>query len=108
MSAAAKIKATTAAEVFVFMKKHGLTLEDLIEIGGEDLKSPNPKKVEKAKRVEKCWALMARLSVSYANLEAVTGNDTAQRVSGRRGEGHFSEVIENKDVLAARTEDVDG
>jgi hypothetical protein len=57
------------AQVFDFTAKTGLGLADLIEVGGEDLESSNPRKVEKAKRVEKCWSLMAKLGVKYADLE---------------------------------------
>ena len=56
-------------EVFDFMARRGLALADLIRIGGEDLRPPNPKQVEKARHVEKTWALMARLSVKFAELE---------------------------------------
>jgi hypothetical protein len=70
-------------EILNFMRKLGLTLNDLIQIGGEDLKLSNPKRVEKARRVEKCWSLMARLSVCFADLEQA---------------GHFSETIENTRV----------
>jgi hypothetical protein len=75
-------------EILDFMRKHGLTLSDLIEIGGEDLKASNPKRKEKARRVEKCWSLMARLSLCYAHLEAApaprhgkTGTSTTWRGS---------------------------
>src|SRR6516165_218338 len=56
-------------EVLDLMRKRGLSLDDLIQVGGEDLKSPNPKRVKKAHYVEKAWALMARLSVKFADLE---------------------------------------
>ena len=59
-------QAQAVVEILDFMRKHHLALVDLIEIGGEGLKSANTKKVEKAKRVEKCWSLMARLSVRFA------------------------------------------
>ena len=85
-------------EIFEFMRKRGLSLEELIEIGGEDLKSSNPKKVEKAKRVEKCWSLMAKLGVKYADLENSPSNHPTKSVRRRRGEGHFLEVPEITDV----------
>ena len=68
-------------EILDFMRKHGLTLSDLIEIGGEDLKASNPKRKEKARRVEKCWSLMARLSVKFADLEQAPQPDTRQTVT---------------------------
>jgi hypothetical protein len=70
---AAQDKERAVAEVLAFMKKRGLALADLIEVGGEDLSSTNPKKVEKAKRVEKCWGLMAKLGINHPDLEAATG-----------------------------------
>ena len=82
-------------EILDFMRKRGLTLRDLIEIGGEDLKSSNPKRKEKARRVEKCWSLMARLSVKFADLEAAPPPIPDKPARRRRGEGHFSQVIEN-------------
>jgi hypothetical protein len=54
-----------AAEVFAHMRKNKLALANLIEIGGEDLKSP------KVRHVERCWALIARLGITYAVLETL-------------------------------------
>ena len=51
------------------MRRNRLALDDLIEIGGEDFRSASPKRIETARRVEKCWSLMARLSVCFADLE---------------------------------------
>jgi hypothetical protein len=56
-------------EILDMLRLRGLALDDLIHIGGEDLESSNPKRVEKARHVEKCWALMARLSVKFTDLE---------------------------------------
>jgi hypothetical protein len=56
-------------EIRTFMRRRKLALEDLIEIGGEDLSSPDPRKVERARHVGQCWQLMARLSVRFADLE---------------------------------------
>jgi hypothetical protein len=53
--------AHAVGEIFVLMRRLGLTLEDLIEVDGEDH--------EKAKLVEKCRSRMARLSVDFADLE---------------------------------------
>jgi hypothetical protein len=85
-------------EILDFMRKHGLALDDLIQIGGEDLQSANPKRAEKARRVEKCWSLMARLSVRFADLEQAPSNPPTRPSQRRRGEGHFSQVIENAGV----------
>ena len=87
--------APAVVEVVAFMAKTGLALADLIEVGGEDLESSNPRKVEKAKRVEKCWSLMASLGVKFADLE--NSPQWAPEKSSRKrcGEGHFSQVVEN-------------
>jgi hypothetical protein len=85
-------------EIIDLMQKHGLDLDDLIQTGGEDFRSPSPKRIEKARRVEKCWSLMARLSVNFADLENAPPPTPDKRARRRRGEGHFSEVIENTGV----------
>jgi hypothetical protein len=92
--------APIVAEVFAFMEEKGVVLADLIEVGGEDLKSTNPKKLEKVRRVEKCWTLMAKLGVKYADLENSPSIPPTNPTRGRRGEGHFSEAIESIDVFA--------
>ena len=56
--------AQAVGEILAFMSKCGLALDDL--------KSSNPKRAEKARRVSKCWELMARLSVCFADLEQVS------------------------------------
>ena len=90
--------APAVIEIFDFMRKRGLSLDDLIQVGGEDLKSSNPKRVEKARHVEKAWASMARLSVKFADLEQAAGQHTAEPARRRRGEEVISEVIENKEI----------
>jgi hypothetical protein len=62
------------------------------------LKSSNLKHVEKARHVEKAWALMARLSVKFAELEQAPGQSPTKPSRRRRGEELFSEVIENKEI----------
>ena len=58
-----------AKQVLEFMRRRGLSLEDLVEVGGQDFSFKNPKRVEKARRVEKCWALMKPLGVKHVDLE---------------------------------------
>jgi hypothetical protein len=62
-----RIRALTVADVFAFMAKQGLTLGDLLVIDGAT--SSNRRQVEKARRVEKYWSLMAKLGVKFADLE---------------------------------------
>src|SRR6516225_9311706 len=90
-------------EILDFMRKRGLTLNDLIQIGGEDFRSSSPTRKEKARRVEKCWHLMARLSVKFADLEAAPPSIPDKPVRTRRGEGVFSEVVENKEISGTAT-----
>jgi hypothetical protein len=85
-------------EIFDFMRKRGLCLDALIEVGGQDLSSSNPKQVAKAHCVEKTWALMARLSVKFTDLEQAPGKPPTKPARRRRGEGEFSQVIENKEI----------
>ena len=56
-------------EILDFMRKRGLTLNDLIQTQYEDPKKSDLKRVEKSRRVAKYWDLMARLSVKFADLE---------------------------------------
>jgi hypothetical protein len=65
--------APAVIEIFDFMRKRGLVPDDLIELGGQGLRSSNPRQIAKAHYVEKAWALMARLSVKFADLEQAPG-----------------------------------
>ena len=85
-------------EILDFMRRNRLALNDLIEISGEDFGSASPKRIEKARCVEKCWSLMARLSVKFADLEQAPNNPPTRPSRRRRGEGHFSQVIEKAGV----------
>jgi len=58
-----------ADQVRAFMHKHKLAVEDLIEIGGEDLNSSDSRKIERARDVGRCWQMMARLSIHFTDLE---------------------------------------
>src|SRR6516165_2375260 len=89
---------TAVIEILDFMRKRGLTLNDLIQTQYEDPKKSDLKRVEKSRRVEKCWSLMAARSVKFADLEQAPQPIPDKRSRRRRGEGHFSEVIENKEV----------
>jgi hypothetical protein len=105
--AADKARAAAVARVYEYMAKRRLTLEDLLDYGGEDLPAPKhaePRVVdarvaEKALHVEKTWALMAKLSVHYAHLEAAPSaipRQTTAKATPRHG---FFQVTENKQVL---------
>jgi hypothetical protein len=69
VSAAERALAAAVNEVADFMRKKKLTLDDLTNIGGEDLKSPDKGMAGKARCVENTWELMARLGVKYADIE---------------------------------------
>ena len=54
-------------KVKVFMTASKLALDDLTEYGGQDLRDTSRRK--KARAVEMCWELMARLGVKHLDLE---------------------------------------
>jgi hypothetical protein len=91
-----------------FMRRHRLSLDDLVEIGGQDFHSPDSKRVEKARRVERCWALMAQLGVKHTDLSHDWA-PTAVPMPGmrrrrRRGEGAILQATEIAGVSATRLE----
>jgi hypothetical protein len=63
----------TVVEIFGFIRRHKLTLADLIETGGDDFRSSNSQIVNRARAVSRCWELMARLSLKFADLETAAG-----------------------------------
>jgi hypothetical protein len=74
-------------QVLELMHLLRLSTDDLIEFGGEDLKSPNPARAGKARCVEKTWALMARVGVGHADLPDMAGQSPVRAASkwpGRR------------------------
>jgi hypothetical protein len=81
-----KQHAQAVVEILDFVRMRGLTLDDLIQIGGKDFRSA-PTRIEKARRVEKCWSLMARLSVKFTDLEQTPQPIPDKRSRRRRGEG---------------------
>jgi hypothetical protein len=104
MSAADRAKAIAVAQTVAFLNKRKVVLDDLIGVGGEDLKSADPRRAEKARHVEKCWSLMAKLGVKFVDIEQ---SEQAPRpthrnpTSAQRGEGHFCQVVENTGVSPA-------
>jgi hypothetical protein len=80
-------------QVLALARRLKLSLEDLTEIGGQDLKSSSPKLKEKARRVAKCWALMAQLGVKHFDLPGDWQPSPASlpglKRPRRRGEGVF-------------------
>ena len=65
--------------VLEFMRRHGLGLDDLTDIGGEHLKSPVSIQREMAARVSRCWELIARKGVNFAELAAAAGQCPLRR-----------------------------
>jgi hypothetical protein len=78
MSAEERARVIAANRVAEFMRNKKLTLDDLANIGGAELKSSDRKLAEKARRVEACWALMARLGAKFAHIEHL--EDAARRL----------------------------
>jgi hypothetical protein len=75
---------SNVAEMCEFMRLKKLTPDDLIWIGGEDLRSPDPQRAGKARCVEKCWSLMARLGVKHVDLPEMAGQSTDHLAPRRR------------------------
>ena len=69
MSAEERARVIAANRIAEFMRKKKLTLDDLVNIGGEDLRASDHARVEKARCVSKCWELMAGLDVKFAHIE---------------------------------------
>jgi hypothetical protein len=108
LTAAQTREQTIAVErAFDYMRRHRVTLADLIEVGGADLKSRDSKRAEQARRVGKTWELIAQLGLTYTALESGHHANSAtatlsipeKRSRRRRGEGHFLQVPENAQVL---------
>jgi hypothetical protein len=88
------------AQVFDFMRKQRITLADLIEMGGEDLDSSDFRKVEIARRVGTCWALMARLGVTFGRLEQAAGPQPPKsRAASDVMRGCFQKSLKTKGFL---------
>jgi hypothetical protein len=83
--------------VLEFMRRHGLGLDDLTNIGGEHLRSPVSIQREMAGRVSRCWKLIARNGVNFAEL--VTAAMSAPAPRRRRHRAAVEQVIDNAGEL---------
>jgi hypothetical protein len=87
--------APNIAVVLAFMSEHGLQLDDLVNVGGEDLNSSNPIRRQMARRVSRCWEIMAREKADFAQLEAAIGSmPTAESRRPRHRLG-FAQATDN-------------
>jgi hypothetical protein len=72
-------------EVAAYMRRLKLSIADLDEVGGEDLRARDPARVGKARAVERTWALMARLDVRHVDLVASgVAKATPQKVKSEK------------------------
>jgi hypothetical protein len=85
--------------VLEFMRRHGLGLDDLTDIGGEHLKSPASIQREMAARVSRCWELIARNGVNFAELVTAVGAMPTPAPRRRRHRAAVEQVIENAGEL---------
>ena len=85
--------------VLEFMRRHGLGLDDLTEIGGEHLKSPVPTQREMAARVSRCWELIARNGVNFAELVTAVGSMPTPAPRKRRHRAAVAQAIDNAGEL---------
>jgi hypothetical protein len=81
--------------VLTFMAKHGLTLDDLVNVGGEDLESLIPARRRKARRVSDCWELMAGQKVNFAKLEVALGSMPTSDPRTRRGDQNLKTPLKS-------------
>ena len=98
---AERAKAEIIGQVFAYLRRHRITLDDLINIGGEDLESPNAVLRELAHRIEESWSLIARFGVVFAELERAAPQHRAKPARRRHGKGVSSQVLESKGVSGA-------
>jgi hypothetical protein len=85
--------------VLEFMRRHGLGLDDLTDIGGEHLKSPVSIQREMAARVSRCWELIARNGVNFAELVTAVESMPAPAPRRRRHRAAVEQVIDNAGEL---------
>ena len=85
--------------VLEFMRRHGLGLDDLTNIGGQHLKSLVPTQREMAARVSRCWELIARNGVHFAELVTAVGSMPTSAPRRRRHRAAVEEVIDNAGKL---------
>jgi hypothetical protein len=78
-------RACNVDHVLELVRRLGLSPADLTAYGAEDLRSANPARAGKARCVEKCWALMARLGVKYIDLPDTAGQSPDKPPSRRPG-----------------------
>jgi hypothetical protein len=84
LTAAQTREQTIAVErAFDYMRRHRVTLADLIEVGGADLKSRDSKRAEQARRVGKTWELIAQLGLTYTALESGHHANSATAITHR-------------------------
>jgi hypothetical protein len=69
MSSLQQRERAAVVHMLEFMRQRGLTLDDLVGRGGEDLRSPNPAIVKKARYVERAWERMVAAALKFADLE---------------------------------------
>jgi hypothetical protein len=81
--------------VLEFMRRHGLGLDDLTDIGGEHLESPVSIQREMAARVSRCWELIARNGVNFAELVTAVGSMPTPAPRRRRHRAAFEQAIDN-------------
>jgi hypothetical protein len=62
-------KSQAVNQVLDFMHQRRLSPDDLINLGGAELKSKSAAIRAKANSVDKCWSLMASLGIKHVDLE---------------------------------------
>jgi hypothetical protein len=104
MKTAAQMRehAQNVEQVLEHMRRLRLSPDDLVNYGGEDLRSRDPVRSGKARCVEKAWALMARLGVKHIDLETAISRGAAPIpgvvVSRRPGRRSIRKQTQNQEL----------
>jgi hypothetical protein len=85
-------QAAAAARVMDYLRRHYLGPEDLVRLGGEDLSDPDVCVRDRARAVERAWALLAKLDLKFQDFVAAVAPQEDGRRSGMNAGGINSAI----------------
>ena len=71
-------RAVAIERVTEYLRRHHLEPDDLLKLGGEDLADPDVRVRDRARSVERAWALLAELGLRFEILELHRGRGPAE------------------------------
>jgi hypothetical protein len=80
-----------AIEGLEYMRKHGLGLDDLIETGGEDLRSPDQTIAARARAVSRAWEMMTARGLRFVDFEEIASRNS--------NFGRYQKQLKNQRVI---------